>query len=122
MVAAKPPFRAGDRVQIADRPATPSDLKSGMFFNHYRGLAGSVQKVYGADAAVEVEIDCLPNEIRERHLQTRDQMRERWLEGLAADIRRKLTPEQKQFDLRYVILVPIQDIAKRRADRAPKAG
>lgn len=113
----KSQFRNGDRVRIADRPATAQDLKSGMFFNHYRGLVGAVQKSYGAEVAVEIELDALPGDIWKRHMQTRDQMRERWLQGLADDVRRKLTPEQKQFDLRYVVLVSVNDLEKRRAPR-----
>lgn len=122
MASTKSLFRTGDRVRIADRPATPNDLKSGLFYNHYRGLTGSVQKVYGTEAAIEIDLDCLPEDIWKRHIQTRDQMRERWLEGLATDTRRKLTPGQKQFELRYVLFVSLPDVIKLRADRAPKTG
>ena len=76
-----------------------------------------MQKVYGNEVAVEVELNALPEDIWKRHMQTRDQMRERWLEGLADDARRKLTPAQKQFDLRYVVLVSVQDLEKRRTAR-----
>ena len=120
MAAAKAPFRAGDHVRIVDRPATAQDQKTGLFFNHFRGLPGSVQKVYGAEATVEIDLEALPEEIWKRHMQTRDQMRERWLEGMAADVRRKLTPEQKQFDLRYVVLVSVGDLEKQRAPRTRK--
>jgi hypothetical protein len=120
MAAGTPHLRAGDRVRIVDRPATPQDQKSGLYFGHYRGMVGTIQKVYGAEAAVEVELDALPEDIWKRHMQVRDQMRERWLEGLSPEIRRKLTPEQKQFDLRYVVLVATQDLEKRRAERTRK--
>ena len=111
-------LRTGDRVRIADRPANPQDLKSGLFFNHYRGLPGSVQKVYkDLQVAVEVELDALPEDVWKRHMATRDQMRQRWLDGLADDVRRKLTPEQKEFQLRYVVLVAAGDLEKRRAER-----
>lgn len=120
MAARTNSLRAGDRVRIVDRAATPQDLKSGLYFSHYRGMVGTIQKVYGAEAAVEVELEALPEDIWKRHMQVRDQMRERWLEGLSPDARRKLTPEQKQFDLRYVVLVGVQDLEKRRADRARK--
>ena len=112
-------FRAGDRVKVRTREATSQDLKSGLFFNHFSGLVGHVQKIYGdGQVAVAVELDALPEEIWKRHMQTRDQMRERWLEGLSDDVRRKLTPEQKQFDLRYVILVGMADLERRRAGRS----
>jgi len=118
MTATTSRFRAGDRVRIRTREATPQDLKSSLFFNHFRGLVGEVQKVYGdGQVAVEIELEALPEEIWKRHMQTRDQMRERWLEGLSDEVRRKLTPEQKHFDLRYVILVASADLERRRADR-----
>lgn len=120
MVIGTPTLRAGDRVRIVDRPATPQDAKSGLYFGHYRGMIGRIQKVYGTEVAVEVELDALPEDIWKRHMQVRDQMRERWLEGMSPDARRKLTPEQKQFDLRYVVLVGAQDLEKRRAERVRK--
>ena len=120
MAAGTHSLRAGDRVRIIDRPSTPQDLKTGLYFGHYRGMIGTIQKVYGAEVAVEVELDALPEDIWKRHMQVRDQMRERWLEGLSPEVRRKLTPEQKQFDLRYVVLVAAQDLEKRRADRVRK--
>ena len=112
-------LKTGDRVRISDRTATPQDLKSGLFFNHFRGLFGSVQKVYkDQQVAVELEIDALPEDVWKRHMATRDQMRQRWLEGLADDVRRKLTAEQKEFMLRYVVLVAAGDLEKPRAGRA----
>ena len=58
------------------------------------GLIGSVHKVYKNDeVAVEIETDALPEDVWKRHMQTRDQMRQRWLEGLSGDVRRKLTPD-----------------------------
>jgi ribosomal protein L21E len=112
-------LKTGDRVKISSREATPQDQKSGMFYNYYRGLVGAVQKVYkSGEVAVEVELDALPEDIWKRHMRTRDEMRERWLNGLPDDQRRKLTPEQKTFDLRYVVLVGAGDVEKRKAERA----
>jgi hypothetical protein len=112
-------LKTGDRVRIADRATTPQDSKTGLFFNHYRGLPGSVQKVYkDQQVAVEVELDALPEEVWKRHMATRDQMRQRWMDGLADDVRRKLTPEQKQFQLRYVVLVSAADVEKQRVARS----
>ena len=111
-------LKAGDRVKIADRPATPQDLKSGLFFNHYRGLVGVVRKAYKtSEVAVEIEVECLAEDVWKRHMQTRDQMRLRWLEGLTDEARRKLKPEQKSFDLRYVILVSGADLARQKSPR-----
>jgi hypothetical protein len=112
-------FKTGDSVRIAAREATPKDQKSGLYYGHYKGLPGAVQKVYATgEVAVEIEMDALPEDVWKRHMQTRDQMRQRWLEGLADDARRRLTPEQKTFDLRYVVLVAAEDLERRRAPRA----
>src|SRR5438552_14235408 len=117
-MATRTGFRAGDLVRIVNREATAHDQKAGLFYSHYRGLQGQVQKVYGGEqAAVRIEVDSLPAEIWTRHLSTRDQMRQRWLEGLAEDARKKLKPDQKQFELSYVVLVGIQDLEKRKAPR-----
>ena len=116
-----PAFKAGDRVKIADRAATPQDMKHGLFYNHYRGLTGIVQKAYRSnEMAVEVDLAQLPEDLWKRHMQTRDQMRQRWLESLTEDARRKLRPEQKTFDLRYVVLVSAGDLVKQRASKAAR--
>lgn len=115
-------FKTGDRIRIIDREATPQDVKASVFFNHYRGLTGTIQKVYaGCEAAIEVDLETLPEEVWKWHMDTRDQMREQWLRSLSDDVRRKLTPDQKQFDLRYVALVRLQDLEKPRAPRNGKA-
>ncbi len=111
-------LKAGDAVRIADREATAQDAKTGLFYGHYRGLPGTVQKVYkGDEVAVELELDSLPEDVWKRHMHVRDQMREKWLASLADDVRRKLTPEQKQFDLRYTVLVSPKDLERRRVTK-----
>lgn len=111
-------FKAGDPVQISRRDATVQDTKSGLFYAHYRGLAGTILKVYGKEeASVVIELDSLPDAIREGHLQTQEQMRERWLAGLADETRRRLKPEERQFTLRYILLVRISDLERRRLPR-----
>ena len=108
-------LRTGDRVRIKDRVPGPQDRKSGIYFDYYRGLSGTVQKAYKSqEVAVQIDLDCLPEDVRKRHLQTRDQMRLRWLDGLPAETRRKLTPEQNSVNLRYVILVAARDLQKRK--------
>jgi hypothetical protein len=46
----------GDIVQVVDRVPTPADLKSGLFYTHFRNLAGAVERVYD-DGAVCVVVD-----------------------------------------------------------------
>ena len=62
-------LKEGDRVRIIARPATEDDIKSGLYYSHYAGLTGSIQKVYDKkEAAVEVEHDSLTKDIRKRQV------------------------------------------------------
>src|SRR5579871_2214874 len=57
-------IKEGDRVRIVDRPPTPADAKSGLYYSHYRKLSGIVFKLYGsgtsAQAAIDVDLESLP--------------------------------------------------------------
>ena len=110
--------KVGDNVKISSRAATPQDSKTGLFYAYYRGLMGKVQKVYGGgEIAVSIDPETLPEEIWVRHMSVRDRMRDAWLNGLSDDARRKLTPEQKRFELTYVLLVSQTDLERPRAAR-----
>ena len=52
-------IKEGDRVEIVDRDATAEDVKSGLFYNHFRGLTGTVQKLHSSEE-VSVEIEAEP--------------------------------------------------------------
>jgi len=113
----------GDRVRIAAREATDEDFKSEMYFTHYGGLMGTVQKVYGkGEVAVSIEPESLTREVRKRHEDVRDQMKTKWLEGLSEEGRSKLTEREKDFVLRYVVLVSADDLesAGARAKTEPR--
>lgn len=104
-------FKEGDPVCIIDRAATSADTKSGLYYGFYRNLAGTVFKLYGsgdtAQAAVEVDIASLPEEIAVRHLETRDRMRDQ----LTGEAKRAAMPGgETPFHLRYVILVALADL------------
>jgi len=115
-------FKEGDRVRIAAREQTEDDIKSAMYFGHYAGLTGTVQKIYSKqEVAVEVESESLTREIRKRHEDVRDQMKTKWLDGLSEEGRSKLTEREKDFNLRYVVLVAMQDLEKAGAKPAPPA-
>ncbi len=116
--------KEGDRVRIVAREATDEDFKSGMYYGHYAGMTGTVQKVYGKDeVAIEVEHDSLAKEIRKRHDEVRDQMKTKWLDGLSEEGRSKLTEREKDFNLRYMVLVRMADLEKagKRPDAAGQA-
>ena len=100
-------------MRVVRREATDDDRKSGLYYPHFGGLVGIVQKVYGPnEVAVDVEYETLPSDIRKRHMDIRDQMKTKWLDGLSEEGRSKLTEREKDFHLRYVILVAQADLEK----------
>jgi len=62
-------FSEGDRIRIVSRQVTDEDLKSNLYFSHYGGLLGTVQKVYseGAEVAIDLELSSLTKDVRDRH-------------------------------------------------------
>src|SRR5579883_3011448 len=99
-------FKEGDRVQIVDREATADDAKSGLFYNYFRGLTGTVQKIYATEeVAVEIEPDSLSELVAKRHGDTQEQMKTKWLDGLSEEARNRLTDAERDFRLRYTLLV-----------------
>ncbi|MCW3097172.1 MAG: hypothetical protein JWL77_2790 [Chthonomonadaceae bacterium] len=113
-------WKEGDRAQIVDRAATAADIKSQLFYNHYRNLTGTVLKLYGtgetAQAAIDIDLEMLPEEIATRHRETRDRMGEN-LPGAAR--RTAGAPREEPFRLRYVVLVSLPDIKRHSAARLP---
>jgi hypothetical protein len=104
-------FKEGDRVRIVDRAQTPADVKSGLYYNHYRQLSGTIFKIYGkgesAQVALDVALESLPEDVYLRHIDTRDQMRR----NLTGEARRQSAPgAEHAFHLRYVILVAATDL------------
>ncbi|HZP80737.1 MAG TPA: hypothetical protein VFB21_03785 [Chthonomonadaceae bacterium] len=116
-------FKEGDRVQIIDREATAEDAKSGLFYHHLRGLIGTVLKVYPTEeASVEIELESLPEAVAQRHLDVQEQMKTRWLDGLSEEGRNRLTEKERDFRLRYTVLVAVKDLTapgKRAVTAAP---
>lgn len=105
--------KEGDRVRVASREANEEDIKSGLYYNYFAGLTGSVLKVYSNnEVSVDVEHESLTKEIRKRHDDVRDQMKTKWLDGLSEEGRGKLTEREKDFNLRYVLLVAMKDVEK----------
>lgn len=104
-------FKEGDRVRIADREATTEDAKTGLFQNHFRGLVGVIQKLYSTnEVAIEVDQSTLTEAMAARHLEMQEQMKSKWLDGLSEDARNRLTPKERDFTLRYSVLVAVSDI------------
>jgi ribosomal protein L21E len=111
-------FKEGDRVQIADRVPTTADEKSGLFYAYFRGLTGTVQKVFATEeVAVEIETESLNVSIAERHREMQEQLKAKWLDGLSETERNRLSEAERNFRLRYTVLVHRNDL---KAPSAPR--
>ncbi len=105
------PYKEGDRVQIADRPATADDVKSGLFYDYFRGMTGTIQKIYATEeVAVELEPDSMDEAVARRHADVQEQMKTRWMDNLSEEARNRLEPAEKNFQLRYSVLVTLKDL------------
>lgn len=104
-------FADGDRIRVADRDATAADVKSGLFYPHYRSLSGTIGKLYSdGTASILVDDVSLPTDVRARHETGSQAMRQKWLEGLSDEARNRLSSAEKKFSLRYIILVSVDDL------------
>ena len=104
-------YTEGASVRLADRETTAADTKSGLFYPYYRGLTGTLAKLYSDNtAALAVDPDSLPDDIRKRHQAGTDAMRQKWLDGLSEEGRSKLSAAEKKFSLRYSLLVSLDDL------------
>jgi ribosomal protein L21E len=105
-------FKSGDSVQITAREQLNSDIKSGLYYNHYGNLTGTILKVYSNDeVSVLVDRETLTKEMRERHEQNEKAMKQKWLDGLSDEARNRLTTAEKQFGLNYALLVHASDLS-----------
>lgn len=101
----------GDAVQVVDREATPEEEKNHTFFNYYRNLSGTLERVYpDGMATVVVDPESLPEDVRTRHFDLTEKAKNKWLDGLSGEARAKLTPDEKVFNMRYTILVDKEDL------------
>ncbi len=104
-------YKEGERVQIVDREANAEDVKSGLFYNHFRGLTGTIQKVYSTqEIVVEVEQESLTDAIAARHNDVQEAMKAKWLDGLSEEAKGRLTEKERDFRLRYSLLVHASDL------------
>lgn len=104
-------LKEGDAVQVVDREATQADEKNRTFFNHFRNTRGVLEKLYDdGTATVVLDASTLPEEVRRRHEELTEAARKKWLDGLSSEARARLTPEEQQFQMRYTILVNVDDL------------
>lgn len=101
-------LKEGECVRIVDRAPTAADVRSGLFYSHFRNLRGLVFKLYGTGeqqiAAVDISVDSLPTEVARRHGEVTTQMQS----SLTGAARQSHEP----FRLRYVVLVSVTDLCR----------
>ena len=104
-------FQEQDRVRVAERDVTTADVKSQLFFEHYRGLVGHVRKVYAdGTASVTVEMEDLTPGQAASHKDVLDWVRNKELERLSEEAKNKLSAADKKFAVPYAILVSTNDL------------
>ncbi|GMV35697.1 MAG: hypothetical protein AMXMBFR61_02050 [Fimbriimonadales bacterium] len=109
----------GDRVRIKERPATEQDVASMTYFPHYAGLEGEVTRVYDSgEAAVTIDPDCLQPAAAEMHRKVQQRVADKFLTGLSEEGRKRLTPEEKEIHLNYVVLVNSADLEPAKTAKA----
>jgi len=104
--------KVGDRVRIADREASLTDAKSGLFYAYFRNLTGVIERVYDDDTVcIDVSIDSLPLEVAERHQEMQTAARDKWIAGLSQESRGRLSEQDKQFKMSYKVVVAAVDVS-----------
>ncbi len=101
-----PNLKSGEYVRILDAEPGSPDPKNLVYYSFYKGLAGNVVKAYD-DGTVAVSIDrsTLPEPIRVRHEQSEQAQGSRWLNSLSEEERNRLSDRERQFSLRYTLLI-----------------
>lgn len=106
-------LKQGDAVRIVARNANSADARSGLYYNYYRGLLGTVFKLYGKGettlAAVDIDVASLPADVARRHLEITEEMQPE------RSGRRGALNDDAPFRLRYVILVAVTDLERQPA-------
>lgn len=104
-------LKAGDCVTVVSREVTPDDAQKGLYYSYFGGLVGTVDRVYDdGSVCVDIDLDSLTADMRDRHLEIQEAERKRWLENLSGELRNRLTPEQRQLRMSYKILVSKKDL------------
>ena len=103
--------KIGDRVKLTDREPAAEDVKSGLFYEYFRNLTGVVERVYEDNAVcVDVDLDSLPQDVLSRHREMEITARDKWIAGLSQEQRNRLTARDKQFEMKYKVVVAVKDV------------
>jgi len=112
-------LKEGMRVQVRARPLQDKEAQEGRYAPHLANATGTILKIYTPqEIAVDLDIESLPEAVRERHAEQQARMHERWLTSLSEEARNRLTEEEKTFRLRYVVLLSeadLQPLAEKRS-------
>lgn len=105
------PIKAGDRVKIVTRDVTSEDPKTGLYYSYFGGLTGTVDRIYeDGSVCVDIDLEALTADMRERHQAMQETERQRWLANLSDEARNRLTAEQKKLKMSYKILTSKKDL------------
>lgn len=111
----------GERIEIIVRDQSPEDIKNRSYYNFWGGLTGEIYRIYSdGKAAIQVDNDALPDVVLKRHIDAQDRMKKRWIDSLSDEARNRLSPEEKQFKLKYMILVDLGDLVASSRRPIPK--
>lgn len=126
-----PPLKTGNRVKINDRDMTLADVKSGLYYDYFRNMIGTIERIYDDNTAcINVDLDSLTDGVINNHRQIEESIRNKWINGLGQEQKGKMKESDKKLSLRYNILVGISDLspagkarpaAKPAAEKKPEA-
>ncbi len=106
-------YKEGDKVSVIQRDVTADDRKNRMYYQHMAGLVGTVQNVYSEnEIAVKIDVPCLDGVVKDVHTKSQDRMRNKFLKSISEEQKGKLSPEEKNFNAHYVLLVRSADLVK----------
>ncbi len=104
-------FKEGERVRVKARTASEKEVLEGHYAPYLARTTGTILKIYDAkQIAVNLDIDSLPEEVRQRHAEQQEAMYRRWFDSLSEEARSRLTDEEKAFRLNYVVLLAESDL------------
>jgi hypothetical protein len=104
-------FKEGDRVRVKARTASEQEVLEGRYAPFMASATGTILKIYDPkQIAVNLDIESLPEEVRQRHAEQQETMHRRWLDSLSEEARNRLTDQEKAFHLNYVVLLTESDL------------
>ncbi len=104
-------FKEGDRVRVKARNVSEQEVLEGRYAPFMAGATGTILKIYDPkQIAVNLDIESLPEEVRQRHAEQQEAMHRRWLDSLSDEARNRLTDQEKAFHLNYVVLLAESDL------------